>query len=81
MIARAHEVYDNFCGPGSDKAMICLGSMKSNPVAELILAEAFGCEPFVPDDRYWRATTEGAPSSSAIVPMILIPLPARAVCR
>ena len=46
VIARAREVYEQFCGPGSDKALICLGSMKSNPVAELILANAFGCEPF-----------------------------------
>jgi len=50
VIARAREIYEQFCGPGSDKAMICLGSMKSNPVAELILAEAFGCEPYSEDD-------------------------------
>jgi len=50
VIARAGEVYEQFCRPGSDKAMVCLGSMKSNPVAELILAEAFGCEAFTSDD-------------------------------
>ncbi len=50
VMARAREVYEQFCGPGSDKALLCLGSMKSNPVAELILAGAFGCEPFEPDD-------------------------------
>ncbi len=49
VIARATEVYEQFCGPGSDKALLCLGSMKSNPVAELILAGAFGCEPFEAD--------------------------------
>lgn len=46
VILRAHDVYDQFAGPGGDKALISLGSIKSNPVAELILAEAFGCEPF-----------------------------------
>lgn len=51
VVARAHEVYEQFCRPGSDKAMVCLGSMKSNPVAELILAEAFGCEPFASIDN------------------------------
>lgn len=50
VIARAREIYDQFARPGSDKAMICLGSMKSNPVAELILAESFGCEPFTSVD-------------------------------
>ncbi len=49
VMSRAREVYEQFCTGGSDKAMICLGSMKSNPVAELILAEAFGCEAFAPD--------------------------------
>ena len=31
-----------------DKALVCLGSMKSNPVVELVVARAFGMEPFVP---------------------------------
>ncbi len=30
--------------------MICLGSTKSNPVVELVLANAFGAEPFSADD-------------------------------
>lgn len=63
VIARAREVYENFCGPGNDNALICLGSMKSNPVAELILAEAFGCESFMPD--------EVAESSSRRCPIFL----------
>jgi hypothetical protein len=50
VITRARGVYDDFCSPGSDQALICVGSMKSNPVSELILAEAFGCEPFVSVD-------------------------------
>jgi hypothetical protein len=50
VIARAGEVYTGFCGPGGDKALICLGSIKSNPVVEFVLAEAFGCEPFQSHD-------------------------------
>jgi hypothetical protein len=48
VIARANEVYRAFVGSAEDKALICLGSMKSNPVVELIMAEAFGCTPFAP---------------------------------
>jgi hypothetical protein len=50
VIRRAEDVYSGFCGPGGDKALICLGSIKSNPVVEFVLAEAFGCEPFQSQD-------------------------------
>ncbi len=61
VITRARAVYDNFCGSASDQALICIGSMKSNPVAELILAEAFGCEPFVSVDGVERADLRKCP--------------------
>ncbi len=61
VIARASEVYEQFCGPGKDKAMICLGSMKSNPVAELILAEAFDTDPFEPVDNVARNADRACP--------------------
>ncbi len=61
VIARAREVYDNFCIPGSDQALICVGSMKSNPVAELILASAFGCDPFVSVDHVAHAHERACP--------------------
>ena len=41
--------------------MICLGSIKSNPVAELILAEAFGCEPFQSADELEHAHERACP--------------------
>ncbi len=47
---RADEVYREFSDIVSDKALICLGSIKSNPVVELVLANAFGCDPFVSED-------------------------------
>ncbi len=61
VIARARSVYEQFSGPGSDKALICLGSIKSNPVAELIVAEAFGCEPFQSQDGIDQPTKRGCP--------------------
>jgi hypothetical protein len=61
VVTRAREVYDNYCGQGSDKALICLGSIKSNPVVELVLAEAFGCEPFESWDDTARAGDRRCP--------------------
>lgn len=50
VVARAREVHAAFADSGGDKALVCLGSIKSNPVVELVLAEAFGCEPFKSQD-------------------------------
>lgn len=50
VLQRAQEVYDAFRSSGGNQALICVGSMKSNPVSELVLAHAFGCEPFVAVD-------------------------------
>jgi hypothetical protein len=47
---RAREVYDDFSKNVGDKALVCLGSIKSNPVVELLFAEAFGAEPFKSQD-------------------------------
>lgn len=43
---RSAEVYDNFTQFSSDRGLIGLGSVKSNPVVEHIMATTFGCEPF-----------------------------------
>ncbi len=61
VITRAREVYSGFCGPGGDKALICLGSVKSNPVVEFVLANAFGCEPFEPQDDVSKPSDRGCP--------------------
>ncbi len=47
---RAQDVYRNFSDSKGDKALVCLGSTKSNPVTELILSNAFICDPFVTQD-------------------------------
>jgi hypothetical protein len=46
VVARAQEVHRAFINAAEDKALVCLGSTKSNPVVELIIGEAFGCTPF-----------------------------------
>ncbi len=48
--ARAFEVFDGFVGAQGDRGLICVGSVKSNPVVELLFADAFGCTPFVTED-------------------------------
>lgn len=48
--ARATEVFDGFVEAQGDRGMVCIGSVKSNPVVELMFADAFGCTPFVTED-------------------------------
>ena len=47
---RATEVFDGFVDAQGDRGMVCIGSVKSNPVVELLFADAFGCTPFVTED-------------------------------
>lgn len=53
--------YEEFTQSGGDKALICLGSIKSNPVVELILARAFSCEAFQSQDDCQRASERRCP--------------------
>jgi hypothetical protein len=46
----ARSVYESFCETAGDKALVCLGSNKSNPVVEVMVAGAFGCAAFVSQD-------------------------------
>ncbi len=48
--ARATEVFDGFVDAQGDRGVVCIGSVKSNPVVELVFADAFGCTPFVTED-------------------------------
>lgn len=47
---RATEVMEGFVEATGDRGMICIGSVKSNPVVELLFADVFGCTPFVTED-------------------------------
>lgn len=57
----ARSVYDGFCSAAGDKALICLGSNKSNPVVEILLAEAFGATPFETQDTLPVASKRNCP--------------------
>jgi hypothetical protein len=58
---RAEQIYRDFSESKRDKALVCLGSTKSNPVVELVLANAFGAEPFVPQDDCAQPTDRSCP--------------------
>jgi hypothetical protein len=60
-IERARQVYDDFGKSRQEKALVCLGSMKSNPVAELVMASAFDCEPFQSQDGLARVSERACP--------------------
>jgi len=47
---RAEEVFSGFAEAQGDRALVCIGSVKSNPVVEMVFADAFGCSPFVTED-------------------------------
>lgn len=47
---RANEVFEGFTTAQGDRGIVCIGSVKSNPVVELLFADAFGCTPFVTED-------------------------------
>ena len=47
---RAESVYRDFDESRKDKALVAIGSTKSNPIVELILARSFGCDPFESQD-------------------------------
>lgn len=49
--AQAREVYDEFSDAAGDRALVCLGSTKSNAAVEVILSQAFGCEAFKTQDE------------------------------
>ena len=57
----ASDVFNSFGEVDGDKALICLGSVKSNPTVDLIIGSAFGCTPFVPQDDVEDATQRSAP--------------------
>ncbi|TWT82149.1 hypothetical protein CA13_36100 [Planctomycetes bacterium CA13] len=48
--SRASEVFEGFVEAQNDRGMVCIGSVKSNPVVELLFSDAFGCTPFVTED-------------------------------
>ncbi|ADB16988.1 hypothetical protein Psta_2318 [Pirellula staleyi DSM 6068] len=58
---QANAVYDTFCSTAGDKALICLGSNKSNPLVEILLSTTFGCEPFATQDAVASPSKRSCP--------------------
>ncbi|TWT30053.1 helix-turn-helix domain-containing protein [Blastopirellula retiformator] len=59
--ARAAEVYQNFHAAQGDKALICLGSIRSNPVVEISMASIFNCEPYISQDEVEKPSDRAVP--------------------
>jgi len=59
--AMAHSIYESFSEAAGDKALVCLGSNKSNPVVETMVAATFGCEPFAPQDNLPTGSKRSCP--------------------
>lgn len=60
-ISCANEVHDGFTSTGGDKALICLGSVKSNPVVEKVIADTFSATPFETQDNVEKASERRCP--------------------
>lgn len=59
--AMARTVYESFNEVAGDKALVCLGSNKSNPVAEMMIAETFGADPFISQDSLAHSSKRSCP--------------------
>src|SRR5688572_3885975 len=59
--AMAQRVYQDFSQAAGDKALVCLGSNKSNPVVETLIASSFGCDPFISQDNIAAASKRSCP--------------------
>jgi hypothetical protein len=57
----AQEIYDLYSETSGDKGLVCIGSNKSNSVVELVIAAAFGAEPFASEDGIVSARNRRCP--------------------
>ena len=58
---RARMVYNEFSDSKGDKALVGIGSTKSNPVVEIVLSRAFNCDAFVSEDTVEQSTQRSLP--------------------
>lgn len=58
---RASMVYNEFSESKGDKALVGIGSTKSNPVVEIVLSRAFNCNPFETQDNVDSAGQRAIP--------------------
>jgi len=57
----AKNTYTGFTSTVGDKALLCLGSVKSNPVVERMVAAAFDCDPYISQDDVATAAERSCP--------------------
>jgi DNA-binding Xre family transcriptional regulator len=55
------EIYQAFCEMSGDRALVCVGSVKSNPVSERVIADVFRTAPFVSQDGVRSAKHRSCP--------------------
>jgi hypothetical protein len=60
-IERSRQVHEGFTTSPGDKALICLGSVKSNPVVEMVIADTFQATPFESEDDVEKASERRCP--------------------
>lgn len=60
-ISRANRVYESFTSSPGDKALICLGSVKSNPIVDMVIADTFLATPFQSQDDVEKASDRRSP--------------------
>lgn len=58
---RAEMIYNEFSESKGDKALVGIGSTKSNPVVEIVLARAFNSEPFETQDNVAKSADRAIP--------------------
>ena len=59
LATKVHEAFLN--QEEDDKALVCIGSVKSNPVVERIIASVFGCTPFESQDKIASSASRSVP--------------------
>jgi hypothetical protein len=57
----ARSIHNEFTSTAGDKALICLGSVKSNPVVEMVIADSFQTDPFRSEDDVAHASERSIP--------------------
>ena len=60
-IARSRSVWETFTSSSGDKALICLGSVKSNPIVDFVIADTFHATPFESQDDVEKASDRKCP--------------------
>ncbi len=58
---RANKIYSEFSDSKGDKALVGIGSTKSNPIVEIVLSRAFNCDPFVSQDDVDESSQRSIP--------------------